>query len=129
MNSYNAVTDTLDEVDYFSYRAITAPKTKEKKGFDPDLPTYAQAMSSPEAHEWQAAMDEEVKVHGLETRQVDYVNAFAQADLEKDVFIEITQGFEHSNEVDCVLKLNKSLCGMSDAPLTSSFSACASLLV
>ena len=197
MNSYNAVTDTLDEVDYFSYRAITAPKTKGKKGFDPDFPTYAQAMSSPEAHEWQAAMDEEVKVligmntwtlvprseatrlgkkvikstwafrqkrspsgeatkkkarfcvrgdlqskfeefesyspvvqwstvrlmlilsivHGLETRQVDYVNAFAQADLEKDVFIEIPQGFEHSNEVDCVLKLNKSLYGMSDAPL------------
>ena len=56
-------------------------------------------------------------VHGLETRQVDYVNAFAQADLDKDVFIEIPQGYEHCNDVDCVLKLNKSLYGMSDAPL------------
>ncbi len=56
-------------------------------------------------------------VHGLQTRQVDYVNAFAQADLDKDVFIEIPQGYEHSNDVDCVLKLNKSLYGMSDAPL------------
>ena len=56
-------------------------------------------------------------VHGLETRQVDYVNAFAQADLDKDVFIEIPEGYEHNNEMDCVLKLNKSFYGMSDAPL------------
>ena len=56
-------------------------------------------------------------VHGLETRQVDYVNAFAQADLDKEVFIECPQGFEHNNDVDCVLKLHKSLYGMADAPL------------
>ena len=56
-------------------------------------------------------------VHGLETRQVDYVNAFAQADLNKDVFIEMPPGFEHNNQVDCVLKLNKSLYGMSESPL------------
>jgi hypothetical protein len=57
-------------------------------------------------------------VHGLETRQVDYVNAFAQADLDRDVFVEIPKGCDHSNEgLDCVLKLNKSLHGMSDAPL------------
>ena len=35
-------------------------------------------------------------VHGLETRQVDYVNAFAQAELDKDVYIEIPQGVEHT---------------------------------
>jgi len=57
-------------------------------------------------------------VHGLETRQVDYVNAFAQADLDREVYIEIPKGYEDANEgVDCVLKLNKSLYGMSDAPL------------
>ena len=56
-------------------------------------------------------------VHGLATRQVDYVNAFAQAELNKDVFIELPQGFNHSNDEDCVLKLNKSLYGMTDAPL------------
>jgi hypothetical protein len=57
-------------------------------------------------------------VHGLETRQVDYVNAFAQADLDRDVFVEIPKGFDHCNDgLDCVLKLNKSLYGMSDAPL------------
>ena len=57
-------------------------------------------------------------VHGLATRQVDYVNAFAQSDLEnKEVYIEIPAGYEHLNDVDCVLKLNKSLYGMTDAPL------------
>ena len=56
-------------------------------------------------------------VHGLETRQVDYVNAFAQAELDKDVYIEIPQGVEHNNDANCIFKLNKSLYGMSDAPL------------
>lgn len=56
-------------------------------------------------------------VHGLHTRQVDYVNAFAQATLDKDVYVEPPQGFCHLNEVDCVLKLNKSLYGMRDAPI------------
>ena len=52
MNGYNAVTDTLDEVEYFLYRAITALKTKGKKGADPDFPTYHQAMASPDSNEW-----------------------------------------------------------------------------
>ena len=56
-------------------------------------------------------------VHGLETCQVDCVNAFAQADLDKEVFIELPVGFEHDNDVDCMFKLHKSLYGMSDAPL------------
>ena len=56
-------------------------------------------------------------VHGLETRQVDYVNAFAQADLDKEVYLEIPQGFQHQNVMPCVLKLHKSLYGMNDAPL------------
>jgi hypothetical protein len=198
MNGYNAVTATFDEVDCLSYKAITAPPTKMKKGNDPDFPTYAQAMAGPDADEWLDAMKAEIDVlvklkawtvvpremaelmgkkvikstwafrqkrapdgsptkkkarfcvrgdlqskfeefesyspvvqwssvrlmlilsivHGLETRQVDYVNAFAQADLDTDVFIELPQGFEHANDgADCVLKLNKSLYGMSNAPL------------
>ena len=197
MFGFNTVTETFDQVDYFSYRALTAPKPKIKKGLDPDYPTYTQAMTRPDADEWKKSMDDEVTVlvkmktwtlvprseairlgkkvikstwafrqkrdpagnatkkkarfcvrgdlqakfeefesyspvvqwstvrlmlilsivHGLETRQVDYVNAFAQADLDKDVFIEIPEGYNHNNEVDCVMKLNKSLYGMSDAPL------------
>jgi hypothetical protein len=56
-------------------------------------------------------------IYGLHTRQVDYVNAFAQADLNKDVFVEPPKGFTHLNDEDCVLKLNKSLYGMCDAPV------------
>jgi len=56
-------------------------------------------------------------IHGLETRQVDYVNAFAQAELDKDVYVELPQGFEYLFDEGCVLKLNKSLYGMTDSPL------------
>jgi len=56
-------------------------------------------------------------IHGLATRQVDYVNAFAQAKLDKDVFIETPQGFDHMFPEGSVLKLNRSLYGMTDAPL------------
>ena len=56
-------------------------------------------------------------IHGFETLQVDYINGFAQAELNKDVYIEIPQGVKHANDVDCVFKLNKSLYGMSNAPL------------
>ena len=58
-------------------------------------------------------------VHGLHTRQVDYVNAFAQSELtaDREIFMELPQGYTHMNHVDCVLQLHKSLYGMVDAPL------------
>jgi Reverse transcriptase (RNA-dependent DNA polymerase) len=56
-------------------------------------------------------------VDGLETRQVDYVNSFAQADLDREVYLETPQGFQHHNDLPCVLELHKSLYGMNDAPL------------
>ena len=62
MAGFNAITDTFDEVDYFSYNAVTSPRFKVKKANDPDYPTYHQAMTRPDAHEWQAAMDDEIKV-------------------------------------------------------------------
>lgn len=56
-------------------------------------------------------------VHNLETRQVDYVNAFAQSPLgEREVYIELPLGFKHKNECECVFKLHKSLYGMADSP-------------
>ena len=52
-------------------------------------------------------------VHGLETRQVDYVNAFAQADLDKDVYVEISKGYGHLNEgrasMECLMPPSCSL--------------------
>jgi Reverse transcriptase (RNA-dependent DNA polymerase) len=56
-------------------------------------------------------------VPGLKKWQVDYVNAFGQADLDKAVCLENPQGFQHQNDLPCVLKLHKSLYGMNDAPL------------
>jgi hypothetical protein len=56
-------------------------------------------------------------VHGLHTRQVDYVNAFAQADLPEDVFIDMPQGYSNDSAEDCVLQLNKSLYGLRQAPV------------
>ena len=56
-------------------------------------------------------------VHGLETRQVDYVNAFAQADLDREMFMEVPKGVEHMNDFPVVLQLHKSLYGLTDAPL------------
>ena len=56
-------------------------------------------------------------LHNLHTCQVDYVNAFAQADLNEDVYIEMPQGYKSPDRTDTVLKLNKSLYGLVQAPV------------
>jgi hypothetical protein len=61
---------------------------------------------------------------GLATRSIDFSNAFAQAELETPIFIEIPQGFEGATtgarngdgRSSHVLKLNKSLYGICEAP-------------
>ena len=50
------------------------------------------------------------------TRQVDYTNAFAQADIKEEVFVEQSKGFQHKAKLDMVLKLFKSLYGLKQAP-------------
>lgn len=46
-------------------------------------------------------------VDGLETQQVDYVNASTQADLNRDVSVEISKGYGHLNDgTDCIAKQN-----------------------
>ena len=55
---------------------------------------------------------------GLETRQVDFNNAFAQADCKEEVYVECPKGFESSEGNDVVMKLNKSLYGLRQAPKT-----------
>jgi Reverse transcriptase (RNA-dependent DNA polymerase) len=55
----------------------------------------------------------------LHTVQVDYTNAFAQAKLKEDVYIELPKGFTSKNpDKDVVLKLQKSLYGLVQAPKT-----------
>ncbi len=56
-------------------------------------------------------------IHNLHTRQVDFVNAFAQADLKTPVFVEIPKGYVDYNDEACCLQLNKSLYGLCDASL------------
>ena len=60
MAGFDALTETFDFVDYLSYKALAKPKTNSKKGSDPDYPTFAQAMSSPDCEEWEAAMRSEL---------------------------------------------------------------------
>ena len=56
---------------------------------------------------------------GWTTKQVDYTNAFAQADLADEVYLEQPRGFSAvRNHVDNVLKLRKSLYGLRQAPRT-----------
>ena len=53
---------------------------------------------------------------GWATRQVDFSNAFIQAELTEEVFVELPEMFRdeqnHSNKDGVVLKLNKSLYGL-----------------
>lgn len=52
------------------------------------------------------------------TKQVDYTNAFAQAELNENVYIEPPKGFARKDKKDMVLKLLKSLYGLKQAPRT-----------
>jgi hypothetical protein len=56
--------------------------------------------------------------HGWATRQVDYTNAFAQADIQEEVYIEPPRGFSGQDGLDKVLRLRKSLYGLKQAPKT-----------
>ena len=51
------------------------------------------------------------------TKQVDYTNAFAQATLKEEVYIETPRGFNRNDGKD-TLKLNNSLYRLKQAPKT-----------
>ena len=62
MSGFCAVTETFDSLDHVSFQALLASsKSKGKKGEDPNYPTVSQALSSPDADEWMAAMQSEVQ--------------------------------------------------------------------
>ena len=56
--------------------------------------------------------------HEWTTKQVDYTNAFAQAKLNEEVYVEPPTGFANKDGQDKVLKLNTSLYGLKQAPRT-----------
>ena len=55
---------------------------------------------------------------GWTTRQVDYTNAFAQAELKEEVYVECSRLFGPQSGTDKVLRLLKSLYGFRQAPRT-----------
>ena len=57
-----------------------------------------------------------VLANGWTTKQVDYTNAFTQADLKEEVYIEPPKGFQRKDKKDQVLRLIKSLYGLRQAP-------------
>jgi hypothetical protein len=59
-----------------------------------------------------------VLTEGWATRQVDYTNAFAQATLKEEVYLERPRMFSPKNRKDTILKLNKSLYGLRQSPRT-----------
>ncbi|KAI2499350.1 hypothetical protein MHU86_15132 [Fragilaria crotonensis] len=59
-----------------------------------------------------------VLTEGWATRQVDYTNAFAQANLNEEVYLEFPKMFAPKSRSNVVLKLIKSLYGLRQAPRT-----------
>jgi hypothetical protein len=55
---------------------------------------------------------------GWSTRQVDNTNAFAQAELKEELYVEPPKYFAPGDETDLVLHLIKSLYGLKQAPKT-----------
>ena len=60
MAGLDAVTHTFDQVDFHSFRAMTTPVKKMKKGKDPDFPTLQQVLVSPDVDEWKESMAKEI---------------------------------------------------------------------
>ena len=58
-----------------------------------------------------------VAVKGWHTQQIDYVLAFPQAPVEKEIYMKIPKGFEvtGSNSEDYVLRLNRNVYGQKQA--------------
>jgi Reverse transcriptase (RNA-dependent DNA polymerase) len=98
---------------------------KTSKTMDPDTPTWNIAMTGPNRKEYSPVVawsTVRLKLclatsQSLETRQVDFSNTFVLATLHEDVYIEFPKGFEGKDGGDRVLKLNKSLYGLAQAPL------------
>ena len=60
-------------------------------------------------------------IHGLESKSIDFVLAFPQADLDVDIWMELPMGIEVAESPEksraYVLKLKKSLYGLKQASL------------
>ena len=50
------------------------------------------------------------------TNKINYTNVFSQADLKEDIYIEQPKEFTRNLKLDMILKLTRSLYGLSQAP-------------
>jgi hypothetical protein len=77
---------------------------KQKRGVDYNE-TYAPVVS------WTTVrmMLVMAATQGLRTTQIDFTNAFVQANIKEDVYIELPAGFDSPIDGDYILKLNKNL--------------------
>ena len=57
-------------------------------------------------------------VLNLATQQIDFSNAFCQADIDEEVYVEMPKDFGDPRGRGMVLRLNKSLYGTKQAPRT-----------
>jgi hypothetical protein len=60
------------------------------------------------------------QIHKLDSKAIDFVQAFSQAELDLDIWMYLPTGFQvdTENEFKCyILKLNKSLYGLKQASL------------
>ena len=61
------------------------------------------------------------KLHGLDSKSIDFVLAFPQAELDVDIWMELPVGFTPADDPDnrgkYVLKLNRNLYGLKQASL------------
>ena len=54
-------------------------------------------------------------IHDLETRSIDFILAFPQAELDVDIYMELPYGFDIDGSKRFILKLNKNLYGLKNA--------------
>jgi hypothetical protein len=54
-------------------------------------------------------------IHDLETRSIDFILAFPQAELDVDIYMELPYGFDIDGSKRYILKLNKNLYGLKNA--------------
>jgi Reverse transcriptase (RNA-dependent DNA polymerase) len=69
-----------------------------------------------------------VLTEGWATRQVDYTNAFVQAKLTEEVYLEFPKTFALKSRANVVLKLVKSRYGLRQAPRTFFVKLCDGVL-
>ncbi|VVA36257.1 Hypothetical predicted protein, partial [Prunus dulcis] len=94
------------------YKAwVVAQGFSQTQGFD-----YSETFNPVVRHTTVRLILSLAAMHGWQLRQLDVKNAFLHGDLEEEVYMKQSPGFEDSTHPQYVCKLRKSLCGLKQAP-------------